>query len=62
MSQQKITHEIAIPRSLTVILAVLAFGILANALVPIFHIEQAGANLASKGSAHDPVHVLVRNY
>ena len=43
MSHQKITHEIAIPRSLTIILATLALGVIANALAPVFHIEQAGA-------------------
>ena len=60
MSHQKISHEIAIPRSLTIILATLALGVIANALAPVFHIEQAGANLADRGSAHNPVHISVQ--
>lgn len=60
MSHQKITHEIAIPRSLAMILATLALGVIANALAPVFHIEQSDANLADRGIAHNPVHISVQ--
>ena len=49
MSHQTITYEIAIPRSLTVILATLAIGVLANALSPVFRIQAADADLVDKG-------------
>ena len=60
MSHQTITHEIAIPRSLTVILAMLAIGILAHAFGPVFHIQTADANLADRGSFLNPVHISLQ--
>lgn len=60
MSNKTITHEIAIPRSLTVILAALAIGVLANAFAPVLHVQSADANLGERGSVYNPLHIAVR--
>ena len=60
MSHQTITYEIAIPRSLTVILATLAIGVLANALAPVFRIQTADADLVDKGDYLNPIHVSLQ--
>ena len=45
MSEKKIVHEIKLPTSLTVILAVLAIGVCANAFGPTLSIKPALAQL-----------------
>ena len=41
MSANKVTHEIKLPLSLTIILGVIAFGLVANVSKPILNIEKA---------------------
>ena len=41
MSARKITHEIKLPLSLTIILGVIAFGLIANILTPVLKIDDA---------------------
>ena len=50
MSARKVTHEIKLPLSLTTILGVIAFGLIANVFKPILQIDEA---LAS-----NPVHKI----
>ena len=44
MSGRKVTHEIKLPLSLTIILGVIAFGLIANVFKPVFNIEEAFAS------------------
>ena len=44
MSARKVTHEIKLPISLTIILGVIAFGLVANVFKPILNIEKAFAS------------------
>ena len=44
MSGRKVTHEIKLPLSLTIILGVIAFGLVANVFKPVFNIEEAFAS------------------
>ena len=41
MSGRKVTHEIKVPLSLTIILGVIAFGLIANILTPVLKIDDA---------------------
>ena len=41
MSARKVTHEIKLPLSLTIILGVIAFGQVANVLTPVLKIGDA---------------------
>ena len=43
MSARKVTHEIKLPISLTIILGVIGFGLVANVFKPILNIERAFA-------------------
>lgn len=43
MSARKVTHEIKLPFSLTIILGVIAFGLVANVFKPILNIDKAFA-------------------
>jgi len=43
MSARKVTHEIKLPISLTIILGVIAFGLVANVFKPAFTIDKANA-------------------
>ena len=43
MSARKVTHEIKLPLSLTIILGVIAFGLVANVFQPILNIDKAFA-------------------
>ena len=43
MTDRKITHEVKLQKSVIVILAVLAIGVLANAFTPAFEIKDAMA-------------------
>ena len=58
MSARKVTHEIKLPISLTIILGVIAFGLVASVFKPILNIEKAFAAgevhkvaICNKGSA-----------
>ena len=44
MSARKVTHEIKLPLTLTVILGMIAFGLVANVVKPAFYIEEAFAS------------------
>ena len=44
MSARKVTHEIKLPLSLTIILGVIAFGLIANVFKPILQIDEAFAS------------------
>ena len=44
MSGRKVTHEIKLPLSLTIILGVIAFGLVANVLQSVFNIGEAFAS------------------
>jgi len=41
MSGRKVTHEIKLPLSLTIILGLIAFGLIANILTPVLKIDDA---------------------
>lgn len=43
MSGRKVTHEIKLPISLTIILGLIAFGLMANFLKPVLNIDKAFA-------------------
>ena len=43
MSQKTVTHEIKMPISLTIILGLIAFGLIANVLKPVLKIDEAFA-------------------
>lgn len=44
MSGRKVTHEIKLPPSLTIILGVIAFGLVANVFKPALNIQKAFAS------------------
>ena len=43
MSQRTVTHQIQLPLSLTIILGLVAFGLIANVLKPVLKIDEAFA-------------------
>ena len=43
MSARKVTHEIKLPLSLTIILGVIAFGLVANVFKPVLKVDEAFA-------------------
>ena len=43
MSQRNVTHQIKLPLSLTIILGLIAFGLIANVLKPVLKIDEAFA-------------------
>ena len=43
MSQRTVTHQIKLPTSLTIILGLIAFGLIANVLKPVLKIDDAFA-------------------
>lgn len=43
MSARKVTHEIKLPLSLTIILGLIAFGLVTNVFTPILNIDKAFA-------------------
>ena len=45
MQDRKITHEVKLQKSVIIILAVLAIGVMANAFAPAFSIKDAMAQL-----------------
>ena len=54
MSARKVTHEIKLPLSLTVILGVIAFGLVANVFKPILNIDKA---FAASEQSHKSCHL-----
>lgn len=44
MSARKVTHEIKLPLSLTIILSMIAFGLIANVFKPALNIQKAFAS------------------
>ena len=47
MSDRTVKHEVKLQKSVTVILAVIAFGLCANAFAPVFAVKDAMAQLGS---------------
>ena len=43
MFERKVTHEIKLPMSLTIILGLIAFGLVANVFKPVLNIDKAFA-------------------
>ena len=43
MSQRTVTHQIKLPLSLTIILGLIAFGLVANVMKPVLKIDKASA-------------------
>ena len=43
MLQRKVTHEIKLPISLTIILGLIAFGLVANVFKPVLTVDKANA-------------------
>ena len=43
MSKRTVTHQIKLPLSLTIILGLIAFGLIANVLKPVLKIDEAFA-------------------
>ena len=43
MSARKVTHEIKLPLSLTIILGLMAFGLVANVFKPVLKVDEAFA-------------------
>ena len=41
MSARKVTYEIKLPLSLTIIIGVIAFGLMANVFKPVFTVDRA---------------------
>ena len=59
MSAKKVTHEIKLPISLTIILAVIAFGLVANVFTPVLKIDDALA--ASHGLTKADIRDVMNN-
>ena len=57
MNNRKITHEVKLQKSVIVILAVLAIGVLTNAFAPAFDVKSAMAEIVTRGTYSDPVFV-----
>ena len=55
MKDRKITHEVKLQKSVIIILAVLAVGVMANAFAPAFSIKEAMAQLSN----YDNLNLLV---
>lgn len=55
MTKRVIEHEVKLEKSVKIILAALAFGVLAHAFAPAFGVREASAAL---GSSLDPVHIV----
>ena len=57
MTDRKITHEVKLQKSVIVILAVLAIGVLANAFAPALNVKSALAQITQSGDAWAPIHI-----
>ena len=57
MSQRTVTHQIKLPLSLTVILGLIAFGLIANVLKPVLKIDEAfaGGEVLTKNDMKDVI-------
>ena len=58
MQDRKITHEVKLQKSVIIILAVLAIGVMANAFAPAFSIKDALAQLSN----HDNLAVTLSGH
>jgi len=58
MQDRKITHEVKLQKSVIIILAVLAIGVMANAFAPAFTIKDALAQLSN----HDNLAVTLSGH
>ena len=47
MSGRNITHQIKLPMSLTIILGLIAFGLVANVFKPVLNINEASASVSN---------------
>ena len=52
MKDRKITHEVKLQKSVIIILAVLAVGVMANAFAPAFSIKDAMAQLSNNAQLY----------
>ena len=57
MKDRKITHEVKLQKSVIIILAVLAIGVMANAFAPALEVRPALAEIEASGTYDDPVFV-----
>ena len=57
MSQRTVTHQIKLPLSLTIILGLIAFGLIANVLKPVLKIDEAlaGGKVLTKNDMKDVI-------
>jgi hypothetical protein len=59
MTKRVVSHEVKLQKSVIIILGVLAFGICANAFLPVFNVRDVLANHASGsnqlGSVYHPL-------
>lgn len=55
MTKRVIEHEVKLEKSVKLILAVLAFGVLAHLFAPAFSIKEA---FAATGGQFSPVHII----
>ena len=55
MTKRVIEHEIKLEKSVKIILAALAFGVLAHAFAPAFSIKEA---FAAMGNQFNPVYII----
>ncbi len=61
MSDRKITHEVKLQKSVIIILAVLAVGVMANAFAPAFNVKDALAQGAGEYKVK-LIHVACNSY
>ena len=57
MTKRVVEHEIKLEKSVKIILGVLALGVLLNAFAPAFSVREAFADITSRGSWNNPVHI-----
>jgi hypothetical protein len=59
MSKKSVTHQIKLPLSLTIILGLIAFGLAANVLKPVFTVEKA---IAAEALTSSEVRKIVEDW
>jgi hypothetical protein len=57
MTKQVVEHEVKLEKSVKIILAALAFGVLAHALVPVLSVDEAKAGLEPGSTWATPMYV-----
>ena len=62
MKDRKITHEVKLQKSVIIILAVLAVGVMANAFAPAFSIKDAMAELSTYDTLKVKLSGAIRTY